>query len=103
MQCRDRLNRSGRLSRARSSMPTTHLATTSSASPFPGCWAENKRDWRLTMSKQCNIGLDDRCRDLLNGEIRHKRGDTLVGTLRQAYEPNFAPGDRSDTRLDTLR
>jgi hypothetical protein len=55
------------------------------------------------MSKHCNVGLDDRCRDLLNGEIRHKRGDTLVGTLRKTYGPNFAPGVRSDTRLDTLR
>jgi hypothetical protein len=49
-----------------------------------------------------NRGLDDRCRDL-DGEIRHKRGDTLVGTLRKTYGPDFAPGVRSDTRLDTLR
>jgi len=49
-----------------------------------------------------NRGLDDRSRDL-DGEIRHKRGDTLVGTLRKAYGPDFAPGVRSDTRLDTLR
>jgi hypothetical protein len=47
-------------------------------------------------------GLDDRRRDL-DGEIRHKRGDTLVGTLRKTYGPDFAPGVRSDTRLDTLR
>ncbi|MGA2714807.1 MAG: hypothetical protein ABSG41_17030 [Bryobacteraceae bacterium] len=46
--------------------------------------------------------MDDRCRDL-DGEIRHKGGDTLVGTLRKAYGPDFAPGVRSDTRLDTLR
>ena len=49
-----------------------------------------------------NRGLDDRCRDL-DGEIRHKRGDTLVGTLRKTYGADFAPGVRSDTRLDTLR
>jgi hypothetical protein len=36
-------------------------------------------------------------------EIRQKRGDTLVGTLRKTYGPDFAPGVRSDTRLDTLR
>lgn len=36
-------------------------------------------------------------------EIRQKRGDTLVGTLRKTYGPGFAPGVRSDTRLDTLR
>ena len=50
----------------------------------------------------CNHGLDDRCRDF-DGEIRKKRGDTLVRTLRQTYGPDFAPGVRSDTRLDTLR
>lgn len=50
----------------------------------------------------CNTGLDDRCRDL-DGEIRHKRGDTLVKTLRKTYGPEFAPGVREDMRLDTLR
>jgi hypothetical protein len=54
------------------------------------------------MSKHCHTGLDDRCRDQ-NGEIRQKRGDTLVGTLRRTYGPDFAPGVRSDMRLDTLR
>lgn len=56
------------------------------------------------MSKNCNCttGLDDRCRDQ-DGEIRQKRGDTLVGTLRKTYGPDFAPGVRSDMRLDTLR
>ena len=39
----------------------------------------------------------------LDGEIRRKRGDTLVGTLRKTYGPDFAPGVRSDMRLDTLR
>jgi hypothetical protein len=52
--------------------------------------------------KNRNDGLDDRHRDL-DGEISHKRGDTLVGTLRKTYGPGFAPGVRSDTRLDTLR
>jgi hypothetical protein len=52
--------------------------------------------------KDCHIGLDQRCRDL-DGEIRQKRGDTLVKTLRKTYGPDFAPGVRSDTRLDTLR
>jgi hypothetical protein len=55
------------------------------------------------MSKRhCHNGLDDRCRDR-DGEIRQKRGDTLVGTLRKIYGPDFASGVRSDTRLDTLR
>lgn len=52
--------------------------------------------------RHCHTGLDDRCRDQ-DGEIRQKRGDTLVGTLRKTYGPEFAPGVRSDTRLDTLR
>jgi len=56
------------------------------------------------MSKDghCHVGLDDRCRDQ-DGEIRQKRGDTLVGTLRRVYGPDFAVGVRSDMRLDTLR
>jgi hypothetical protein len=52
--------------------------------------------------KQCDTGLDGRCRDH-DGEIRQKRGDTLVGTLRKTYGSDFAPGVRGDTRLDTLR
>jgi len=52
--------------------------------------------------KNCDTGLDDRCRDL-DGEIRQKRGDTLVKTLRRTYGPEFAPGVRGDARLDTLR
>jgi hypothetical protein len=54
------------------------------------------------MKKHCDTGLDNRCRDL-DGEIRQKRGDTLVRTLRDIYGPGFAPGIRSDARLDTLR
>lgn len=50
----------------------------------------------------CNTGLDQRCRDE-NGEIRQKRGDTLIKTLRKTYGSDFAPGIRSDARLDTLR
>lgn len=57
---------------------------------------------RAASVKNGNRGSDDRCRDL-DGEIRHKRGDTLVGTLRKTYGPDFAPGVRSDTRLDILR
>ena len=56
----------------------------------------------MSKDNNCTTGLDDRCRDL-DGEIRRKRGDTLVGTLRATYGPDFAPGVRSDMRLDTLR
>ena len=51
--------------------------------------------------KHCNEGLDDRCRDQ-NGQIRAKNGNTLVGTLRDTYGDGFAPGVRSDMKLDTL-
>jgi hypothetical protein len=50
----------------------------------------------------CDVGLDERCRDN-DGEIRQKRGDTLVKTLRKTYGEDFARGVRGDTRLDTLR
>jgi len=52
------------------------------------------------MTKHCNDGLDDRCRDA-DGEIRHKRRDTHVGTLRDIY-PGFAAGTRSDATLGTV-
>ena len=47
-------------------------------------------------------GLDGRERDN-NGQIREKRGDTLVRTLREEYGEKFAPGYRSDTKLETVR
>ena len=46
-------------------------------------------------------GLDGRQRDS-NGEIRKKRSDTLVATLRQTYGPEFAEGYRSDAKLGTV-
>lgn len=46
-------------------------------------------------------GLDDRQRDQ-DGEIRKKRDDTLVKTLRDEYGPDFAKGYRSDTKLGTV-
>ncbi len=53
------------------------------------------------MSKHCNEGLDGRCRDN-DGEIRHKRSDTLVRTLRKEYGEDFAKGTRSDAMLGTI-
>ena len=46
-------------------------------------------------------GLDGRMRDE-DGEIRKKRNDTLVRTLRDEYGPNFAEGWRSDAKLGTI-
>ena len=51
------------------------------------------------MAKQ--PGLDNRRRDE-NGQTRAKNGNTRVGTLRETYGENFAPGRRSDMKLDTL-
>jgi hypothetical protein len=52
-------------------------------------------------SKHFPKGLDGRQRDR-DGEIRQKRSDTLVGTLRKTYGDDFAQGYRSDTKLGTL-
>lgn len=54
------------------------------------------------MSKPSKNGLDGRSRDE-NGQIREKRGDTRIETLRKEYGPGFAPGVRSDAKLETLR
>ena len=49
----------------------------------------------------CKDGLDGRCRDR-DGEIRHKRSDTKVETLRDTYGPGFARGFRGDAKLGTV-
>ena len=46
-------------------------------------------------------GLDERHRDK-DGEIRHKRSDTLVRTLRAEYGDGVAKGYRSDAQLGTV-
>lgn len=51
--------------------------------------------------KHCPTGLDGRMRDK-NGEIRKKRGDTLVGTLRGSYGKDFLKGYRADAKLSTI-
>lgn len=51
-------------------------------------------------------GLDGRGRDQdapKAGQIREKRGDTRVGTLRREYGDDFAAGVRADMKLETLR
>lgn len=49
--------------------------------------------------KGCNSELDQRCRDL-DGEIRRKRGDTKLKTLRQEYGKDFGGNFRGDMHLD---
>jgi len=51
-------------------------------------------------------GLDDRGRDQNSpkaGQIREKRADTLVRTLRKEYGEEFLPEYRSDATLGTVR
>ena len=38
----------------------------------------------------------------MNGEIRQKRSDTLIGTLRSTFGREFAEGNRSDAKLWTV-
>jgi hypothetical protein len=56
---------------------------------------------RISM-KRYERGLDNRQRDE-NGQIREKRGDTRVSTLRKEYGDGFAKNYRSDTKLETIR
>ncbi|WP_316167509.1 MULTISPECIES: hypothetical protein [unclassified Bradyrhizobium] len=53
------------------------------------------------MPKHYPKGLDGRMRDQ-DGEIRKKRSDTLVGTLRDEYGDKVAKGYRADTKLGTV-
>ena len=53
------------------------------------------------MAKHFPKGLDNRMRDS-GGEIRKKRRDTLVKTLREEYGPNFAVGHRPNTKLGAV-
>jgi len=53
------------------------------------------------MTKHFPKGLDNRMRDQ-DGEIRKKRSDTLVETLRKEYGERFAAGYRPDTKLGTV-
>ena len=53
------------------------------------------------VTKHYPKGLDGRQRDR-DGEIRKKRDDTLVRTLRDEYGEDFAKGYRSDAKLGTV-
>jgi hypothetical protein len=52
-------------------------------------------------SKHFPKGLDGRQRDQ-DGQIRQKRSDTKISTLRQEYGSSFASGFRSDTHLGSV-
>jgi hypothetical protein len=46
-------------------------------------------------------GLDGRHRDQ-NGQIERKKGNTKLGTLREEYGEDLAPGIRSDAKLENV-
>ena len=57
-------------------------------------------------SKHFRTGLDGRGRDQnpsKAGQIRQKRADTKVETLREEYGSDFAKSSRSDKTLGSLR
>ncbi len=53
------------------------------------------------MAKHFTKGLDGRMRDR-SGEIRKKRSDTLVSTLREEYGTDFAKGYSPTTNLGVV-
>jgi len=53
------------------------------------------------MTKHYPKGLDNRMRDG-DGEIRKKREDTLIRTVRKEYGDHVADGYRSDAKLGTV-
>ncbi|MGA7077394.1 MAG: hypothetical protein WBQ43_11230 [Terriglobales bacterium] len=58
---------------------------------------------RITIEsrKRNTSATNDHVRDEY-GEIRRKRSDTLVGTLREEYGADFAVGFRGDAKLATV-
>jgi hypothetical protein len=59
---------------------------------------EDAGPWGTEESDMNKPGLDGRHRDK-NGEISHKHGNTLLGTLRKIYGKGFAAGYPETTEL----
>ena len=53
------------------------------------------------MAKSLKKGLDHRAR-VKGGQIRHKRKDTMVKTLRKEYGEHFLKGYKPDTTLGAV-
>jgi len=53
---------------------------------------------KAAKKKSAKKGLDHRARDK-GGQIRHKRKDTMVKTLRAEYGEHFAKGFKPDATL----
>lgn len=67
----------------------------------PRMFYRGAKEERQMTNKHFPKGLDDRQRDA-DGEIRKKRSDTMVRTLRGKYGSAFADGYRSDAKLGTV-
>jgi predicted DNA binding CopG/RHH family protein len=61
----------------------------------------NSRGERTMSETPRHLGLDNRFRNE-SGEIRKKRSDTLVRTLRDEYGDDFAKGYRANAKLGTV-
>lgn len=55
----------------------------------------------MNITKHYPKGLDDRMRDH-DCEIRKRRSDTLIRTIRDEYGGDVAPGYRADAKLGTV-
>ena len=60
-----------------------------------------KGEVNAMVKKHFPKGLDDRQRDA-DGQIRKKRSDTLVRTLREEYAAKVLQKYRGDTKLGTV-
>jgi hypothetical protein len=66
-------------------------------SHFVGTGAVRQQLFDLEAARPSTSSARDR-----DGEIRKKRSDTLVDTLRREYGESFAQGYRSDAKLGTV-
>jgi len=62
-----------------------------------GC-CRSRAPWRAARAK---AGLDNRHRNH-DGEISHKHGNTLIGTLRKIYGQNFVAGYPATEKLSEV-
>lgn len=65
-------------------------------------WMEQLKSESKSMRRGIVVGIDSRHRDL-DGNIREKSGNTLVGTLRKTYGEDFLSDWRSDAKLSSVR
>src|SRR5689334_2919005 len=72
--------------------------------PLGAKWAQPRSGTTsrsTTMAKHFPKGLDGRMQDR-NGQIRAKRADTKIATIREEYGDDVAKGYRGDAQLGTV-